>query len=135
MALRRNARHRCAHAHRSELSHAHVTQPRRGVIAMNLHRRSFVSASIALAAGAAIAPFARANGRTLFVRSAFENADGTATLPLYRGTSNGRSVWFIVLDTSSGSEADRLGVNRSSKLANAANTTAVQRVRVVNGVI
>lgn len=78
---------------------------------------------------------APAGDRTLFVKSAVENANGTATLPLYRGTSQGRTVWYILLDSSDGADADRLGVNRSQKLSRAANTAAVQKVRVVDGVI
>lgn len=74
-------------------------------------------------------------GRTLFVKSAVENNDGTATLPLYRGTSKGQAVWYLLLDSSDGGDADRLGINRSQKLALARGTTAVQKVRVVNGVI
>jgi hypothetical protein len=72
---------------------------------------------------------AAADGGTLFIRSAVENGDGTVRLPLYRGTSHGKTVYFIVLDTSSGSLADALGVNRSQKLAVAAlDPRAVQRV-------
>jgi hypothetical protein len=86
----------------------------------------------ALLAGAA----ARADGGgTLFVQSAVEHADGTVTLPLYRGTSGGGTVWYILLDSSSGSDADAKGINRSQKLANARGSTAVQKVSVVNGVV
>lgn len=77
----------------------------------------------------------RADGHTQFVRSAVEHDDDTVTLPLFRGTSAGRTVWFIVLDASTGTQADRLGVNRSQKLANARGTLAVQRVSVRNGSI
>jgi hypothetical protein len=69
---------------------------------------------------------ARAGERTLFVRSAIENADGTVTLPLYRGTSRGRLVWFVILDTSNGQHADLLGVNRAQKLVHVRGTLAVQ---------
>ncbi|MEQ1807476.1 MAG: hypothetical protein ABL900_19010 [Burkholderiaceae bacterium] len=78
---------------------------------------------------------AHAEGRTVFVRSAVENGDGTVTLPLYRGTSKGQSVWYLLLDSSDGNDADRLGINRSQKLANARGTTAVQKVKIVNGVV
>lgn len=100
-------------------------------------RRAVVSALLAASAGTAVLlpQLAFAEGRTLFMRSAIENADGTATLPLYRGTSQGRTVWYVLLDSSDGADADRLGVNRSSKLSNAAGTAAVQKVSVVNGVI
>jgi hypothetical protein len=87
---------------------------------------------LALLAGAA----ARADGgSTLFVESAVENPDGTVTLPLYRGTSGGSTVWYILLDSSSGSDADAKGINRSQKLANARGSAAVQKVAVNNGVV
>lgn len=57
------------------------------------------------------------------------------TLPLFRGTSGGRTVWYIVLDVSSGEYADSHGVNRAQKLANAAGTLAVQRVSLRDGLI
>jgi hypothetical protein len=86
----------------------------------------------ALLAGAA----ARADGGSnLFVQSAVENPDGTVTLPLYRGTSGGGTVWYILLDSSSGSDADAKGINRSQKLANARGSTAVQKVSINNGVV
>ncbi|CAD5371625.1 conserved hypothetical protein [Rubrivivax sp. A210] len=104
---------------------------------MILQRRAFISrlAAAAAATSVGVPGLARADGRTLFVRSAHENADNTATLPLYRGSSRGRAVWFILLDASDGGEADRLGVNRSSKLEVARGTAAVQKVSVVDGVI
>jgi hypothetical protein len=76
---------------------------------------------------------ALANGRTLFITSAVEDGQGHAALPLHRGTSRlptgqAVTVYFIVLDTSNGDLSARLGVNRSSKLTNAANTDAVQHV-------
>jgi hypothetical protein len=108
---------------------------------MNENRRIIVSGLLALGASAAVSfpGMAAADGgggqRQLFVRSAVENPDGTATLPLYRGTSQGRWVWYIILDSSDGADADKLGVNRSQKLANARGTSAVQKIKVVNGVI
>lgn len=104
---------------------------------MNEQRRNFLSRLTALAAsGALTAPgVVYADGRTLFVRSARENADDTATLPLYRGTSQGRTVWYVLFDSSDGGDADRLGINRSQKLEVARGTGAVQKARIVNGVI
>jgi hypothetical protein len=101
--------------------------------------KSLLLSAVVVAAGVSLplmpsAAFAD-GGRTLFVKSAVENADGTVTLPLYRGTSQGRTVWYTLLDSSDGNDADRLGINRSSKLANARGTSAVQVVKVVNGVI
>ena len=78
---------------------------------------------------------ARDGGARLFVTSGHENADGTVTLPLHRGTSKGRSVWFIVLDASTGDAANRWGVNESQKLSHLQGTGAVQQVTVAGGVI
>src|SRR4051794_6784615 len=80
-------------------------------------------ASPAMAAGAP--PAAR-----LFVSSAVEQPGDVVQLPAYRGTSQGRAVWFTVLDASRSGAASSYGVNRSNKLANAAGTAAVQRVTV-----
>lgn len=73
------------------------------------------------------------SSRTLFVRSAVEHPDFTVTLPLHRGRSGGDTVWYVILDSSSGSDADALGVNRSRKLENARGTGAVQQVSVAGG--
>jgi hypothetical protein len=81
----------------------------------------------------ALTVMVHADGRTVFVRSAVEHDDDTVTLPLFRGTSAGRTVWFIVLDASTSAQAERLGVNRSQKLANARGTLAVQKVSVRDG--
>ena len=78
---------------------------------------------------------AQAADRELFITSAVEHPDNTVTLPLYRGTSNGQTVWYVLLDTSDGKDAVRLGINQSSKLNNARNTSAVQKVNIVNGVV
>jgi hypothetical protein len=84
--------------------------------------------------GGPLATHALANGSTsgsgfeLFITSAVENGNGTVTLPLHRGTSNGQTVYYIVTDTSNGNVSSALGVNTAQKLANAANTAAVQKV-------
>jgi hypothetical protein len=91
--------------------------------------------ALAVAVAAAVPVAASADGSTRFIRSAVENGDNTATFPLYRGTSGGKTVWYVVLDSSSSNDADAKGVNRSQKLANAGGTTAVQKVSVVNGVV
>jgi len=92
------------------------------------------AAVAAVAALFGLASHVQASART-FVTSARENADGTVTLPLYRGLNRGREVWYVVLDSSDGSDADRLGVNVADKLDNARGTVAVQKVSVVNGEI
>jgi hypothetical protein len=82
--------------------------------------------ALVLPAGA----MASGGGRTLFIPSAHENGDNTVTLPLHHGTSQGRDVWFVVLDASTSNGAQAWGANRSNKLANAAGTTAVQTRRM-----
>jgi len=77
----------------------------------------------------------RDGGGRLFVSSAHEEGDGTVTLPLHRGTSRGRTVWFIVLDASTSEAADMWGVNRSNKLRNLRGTGAVQMVGVHDGTL
>ncbi len=76
-----------------------------------------------------------AGDRTLFVKSAVENADNTVTLPVFRGTSKGQTVWYLLLDSSDGKDADHLGLNRASKLSVARGSSAVQKIRVIDGVI
>jgi hypothetical protein len=98
------------------------------------HALSRFAAALAIAS-ALVSP-ASASSRTVFINSAVEAAGDLVSLPLHRGTSKGEWVYYVILDTSSGSMADALGVNRSQKLANAANTQAVQKVSVgANGVI
>jgi hypothetical protein len=56
-----------------------------------------------------------------------ENAGPTVvTYPLYRGTSHGRLVSYVITDASSLSVARALGVNYTPKLAQAAGTAAVE---------
>ena len=100
-------------------------------------RRALLVALSAVACSIAFTTPSRAagGGGTLFVPSAVEHANDTATLPLHRGTSNGRIVYYVILDSSDGNDADALGVAKSQKLANAAGTGAVQRVTVRDGVV
>ena len=59
-----------------------------------------------------------------------ENAGPTiVTYPLYRGTSRGRSVSYVITDASNLSVARALGVNYTPKLAQAAGTAAVENSR------
>src|SRR5262249_36975224 len=64
----------------------------------------------------------------LFLTSAVEPPDRPVALPPHRGTSHGQTVYYIITDASDGNVASALGVNTSQKLANAANTPAVQQV-------
>lgn len=59
----------------------------------------------------------------------------TVTLPLFRGTHNGDTVWYIVTESSDRNDAERRGVIWAPKLANALGTKAVQQATVVNGVV
>jgi len=71
-------------------------------------RASLAVGAIAVAALVlALAPAALADSgsSTQFIRSAVVNADHTATLPLLRGTSGGRTVWYVVLDASTSNAA------------------------------
>lgn len=78
-----------------------------------------------------------ADSRELFIRSAtaVDTRTGTVTLPLFKGTSGGRTVWYVVTESSDESDARRRGVNAAPRLANAIGTKAVQRARVVHGTI
>jgi len=72
----------------------------------------------------------------VFIRGAVENADFTqVTLPVYRGTSHGETVYYVVTESDNLVDARARGVNVARKLAFAHGTAAVQRVKVVNGVI
>ncbi len=64
-----------------------------------------------------------------------DRAAGTVTLPLFRGTHDGRAVWYVVTESSNKDDAERRGVNHAAKLTNALGTEAVQRARVVDGVV
>lgn len=74
--------------------------------------------------------------RELFIRGAVENpTDNTVRLPLYRGRSQGQTVWYVVLDASTDGAAQRYGANRADKLKNAKGTAATQKVRIVDGLV
>jgi len=101
---------------------------------------SQINKQAVLALGALLSMTALADSsietRRLFVASAVENsAEHTVSLPLHRGISDGKSVWYVILDASSDTAARQYGVNRSDKLRNAKGTVAVQKVTVTDGVI
>ncbi len=56
----------------------------------------------------------------------------TATLPLHRGTAQGRSVWYVITDSSDAADAKARGVVHAPLLARAGH---VQRLHEQNGVI
>jgi hypothetical protein len=85
-------------------------------------RTSTALAAMALTVSgtALVGPAAQADGgHTVFVPSAVEHADHTVTLPVHQGRAGSGSFWYVVLDASSSSGAQRFGVNVSQKLANA----------------
>jgi len=98
-----------------------------------MNRFALVLSLVGLAALVPAAPAVA--GSTQFIGSAVEHADNTVTLPLQRGTSHGDTVWYLVLDSSAGNDADRRQVNTAQKLGNARGSGAVQRVTVSNGVV
>lgn len=70
-------------------------------------------------------------GHFRFNLSACENGttDVTAfTLPIHKGTSNGQTVWYVIMDTSDQATSLGLGVNFAPKLANGKGTAGVQQV-------
>lgn len=74
-------------------------------------------------------------GHFKFNTGACENRSLTAVvLPLHRGMSHGRTVWYVITDASDRATARRLGVNYVPKLRNAIGTRAVQNVRIRGGV-
>ncbi|HEU5453578.1 MAG TPA: hypothetical protein VFU76_16390 [Terriglobales bacterium] len=89
---------------------------------------ALLAAALAMPSSAA----AEGRGHTLhhvFMTSARENADFTrVTLPLYRGTSGGQPVWYVITDASSRYWAEKLGVNYAPKLGNTAGGHGSQKV-------
>ncbi len=69
--------------------------------------------------------------RELLLQAAQENTvDNTATLPVFAGIdADGETFEYVVTESSNSKDAERRGVNRSPKLANAKNSAAVQRGR------
>jgi hypothetical protein len=75
-------------------------------------------------------------GHFRFNTSACENGRASiARLPLHRGTSHGETVWYVIMDSSSQSDAQSLHVNFAPKLANAKGTPATQPVTIKDGVV
>lgn len=111
-----------------------------------MSRRTLVTPLLALAAacgGPSSSPGSQAlastsgsgGSRRVFLASAVEHDDFTVTLPLYRGTSRGRTVWYVVFDSSSDDDARAKGVNASEKLAHARGSAAVQQAAISGGVV
>jgi hypothetical protein len=47
-------------------------------------------------------------------------AKGTVTVPLYEGKVRGKSIWYVLTDTTDKATAEALGINHSAKLAHSA---------------
>jgi hypothetical protein len=104
-------------------------------IALSLTALIAIAISVSIAAIPASASTAGGSGcgacpGRLFITSAVEHPNGTVTLPLHQGISNGQPVYYVVTDASDGSVAAAMGLNTSQKLANAANTAGVEKVSV-----
>ncbi|MFM2066561.1 MAG: hypothetical protein RLZZ584_1470 [Pseudomonadota bacterium] len=99
-----------------------------------LPRRSILSVAFAAGMFSAL-PAAHADGAGRLVDSATLNAAGSVILPPHEGTSQGRAVWYVLLDVSDSKDAASLGINQASKLANTRGTRATQKVRVINGLV
>jgi hypothetical protein len=92
-----------------------------------------LAVAAAVAPGVAAANLGQDHGtHNLFIRSAEENAAETqVTFPLHRGiTISGETVWYVVTDSSSRSDAAVRRVNYVPKIENAVGTAAVQHVSV-----
>jgi len=96
-----------------------------------------LAAAMALALSAIPASGQEKTGGADVLPSAIEldRTAGTVTLPLFRGQHDGRKAWYIVTESSNKDDAERRGVNHAPKLTNALGTEAVQRARVVDGVV
>lgn len=71
-----------------------------------------------------------------FLTSIKENASlNQVTFPLFMGTSQGKTVWYVITDSSDQQDASTRGVLYTPKLANAKGTAAVQKVQINNGII
>ena len=91
---------------------------------------------VALMAGPAsgqVAP--TSSGNVLPSAIKVDRAAGTVTLPLFRGTHDGRAVWYVVTESSNKDDAERRGVNHAPKLTNALGTRAVQKVQTTSGAV
>jgi len=97
---------------------------RRAIIGSLVGTLSVATVSMATAASAS------GSSTRVFVPGAVVNPDHTVTLPLHKGRSGSRTVWFVVTEASDSNHADRWHASVSQKLANAVGTSAVQKVTV-----
>lgn len=75
-----------------------------------------------------------AENHMLLLKSATENAALTeVTLPIFKGSHNGKTVWHVITESSNQEDAAGRKVHYSPKMANARGSAAVQKVKIVNG--
>ncbi len=64
---------------------------------------------------------------TQFIRGAIDLKNNSVTLPLHHGSlTDGRSVWYVLTDSSDRTTSDRLGIGYSPALSQAANLKGTQ---------
>ena len=98
--------------------------------------RTLTVGVIAAAATLGVVPTTNVSAKSArtFLSSVRVNADHTATFPLRHGvTTDGRDLWFVIIDAGNSDAAARFGVNQSNKLQNARGTSAVMPVTEHNG--
>ena len=101
---------------------------------MKRHRALAIGAAAVALLGLAPSPSVSAKSSRTFLSSVHLNADHTATFPLRHGvTTDGRDLWFVIIDASNSDGAARFGVNQSNKLQNVRGTSAVMKVAERNG--
>lgn len=113
------------------------TLPRAYTRAPQLNSKSAASSLAGLVALSFLATLgapaaAQSPADTRFLSSATETLDGHVTLPLFRGTSGGQTVYYIITEASDAALASQLGVNYAPALANAAGSSAVQIVNTTS---
>lgn len=98
-----------------------------------LSRACAAAAAFVALFGMAAPTLAQSPADTKFIAAAAEDAFGRVTFPAFRGTSGGSTVYYIITEASDLTTAQRLGVNFAPALANARDTSAVQRVSTNSG--
>lgn len=112
-----------------------ISPLRSRVHARSIYRRTSPLAALLLTLFAsAVSPaLAQTPADTKFIASATEDAFGRVTFPAFRGSSSGLAVYYIITEASDLTTAQQLGVNYAPVLANARDSSAVQRVSTNTG--
>ena len=92
-------------------------------------RRVTSLTATALVLGVVVAAPAAAGETTLFIGKDLNVEETTITLPLYKGSHDGATVWYVLTESSNEKDAERRHINPAPKLENALGTRAVQRAR------